>query len=250
MDHTDGLIHELTEFQRLRNIFNPFKVLDNAGREETHSRMLAWLLDPHGSHGMGEFFASKFLPLPNGRNADFGELIVEREVQIRDGRLDLLVTNPREKFVWAIELKTYSGERENQLSNYREWCEQHKRDREGYIPDYLYVTRYGETPKDDQWKAIGYECIVRILSERPALRSACDEGADRFIADYVDALQRWFLLGSMSQNQGRIVLEAIGGDLSGFPPELRKQFEDEYRSLERLLLRIQEDGARALAAAA
>ena len=250
MDHTDKIAHELTEYRRLRNIFNPFKVLENTGGEETHSRMLAWLLDPRGSHGMGEFFASRFLPLSDGRNADFGELTVEREVKITEGRrLDLLATNRRAKCVWVIELKTYSGEHGDQLRDYRAWCEGQvrkplqKRALEGYTPRYLYVTRYADTPRrDGAWTAIGYNRILGILSDHPA----CDERVDRFIADYVDMLQRWFLTGSVSQRQGEIVLEAIGGNPSGFPPELRQEFKDEYRGLERLARLIQEVRARAL----
>ena len=124
MDHSEVLVLELEEFRRLRNIFNPFKVLDNAGREETHSRMLAWLLDPHGSHQLGDAFGRGLLQCSEVCN--LSSLVVERERKIvvnRNGtrverRIDVFATLPSEKVGWLIELKTFSHEHDDQLADY------------------------------------------------------------------------------------------------------------------------------------
>jgi len=245
MTGTGELRKELETFHTLRKAFNPFIVLNNPGQEETHNRMLAWLLDPEGSHSLKGFFAQKLLqcqrPLP-----DFSSLKVEREVIVKgpgrraERRIDLLATLPEQEVGWLIELKTYSGERPGQLNDYRTWFEARFGN---YTRHHVYLTRYAERATDDHWRAaddhwraVDYQTIIDILLSRPPSEPA----VDAFISGYVDALQRWFTLGAQSQNQGRVILDALDQRLEEFPPELRATFADEYQSLKRLLKRIEE----------
>jgi hypothetical protein len=155
----------------------------------------------------------------------------------------VLATLPKQQVAWLIELKTYSGEHDDQLKAYRTWFENEDK-LEGYTPHYIYLTRYADPPKSDPcWQPVGYDSVIEILMARPQRESA----ADAFISDYVDAMQRWFALGAKSQEQGMAVLSRLDWSLSGFPPGQLEGFKDEYESLRRLLKRIEEARARAVA---
>lgn len=52
---------ELNAFERLIGRFNIFDVLKSAHNEIRHSNVLAWLLDPLASHGMGDLFLRRWL---------------------------------------------------------------------------------------------------------------------------------------------------------------------------------------------
>ena len=54
-------LRELAEEQRTE--FNPFETLNLWWREDIHSRVLTWLLDPNNNHGVGDYFLKKFLRL-------------------------------------------------------------------------------------------------------------------------------------------------------------------------------------------
>ncbi len=241
----NNLRSELLEFKRLRNIFNPFKVLDNAGREEVHSRVIAWLLNPEESHGCGDAFARALLPAAGAADlGDFARLIVEREKTIklvgcthnRKGRIDVIASVPHDGPVWILELKTYSDEHDNQLKNYREWCELKFNGRK---LAYIYLTRDATAPSDSLWRAVGYRQLIDILDGI----APPDSFAHRFVMDYRQALQRWFLSGSPSQEKGQEILSGwLGGEIGRFPSELRDEFKDEYDSL----LRIHNESVRAL----
>ena len=52
---------ELTELEALLSRFNIFRVLRAAHHEIRHSNMLAWLLTPDESHGLGDRFFRRWL---------------------------------------------------------------------------------------------------------------------------------------------------------------------------------------------
>jgi len=53
--------HELEALDARLKRFNIFDVLKVSHAELRHSNMLAWLLDPAGSHGLGDAFVRRFL---------------------------------------------------------------------------------------------------------------------------------------------------------------------------------------------
>ncbi len=52
---------ELEELSARLSIFNIFGVLRIEKAEIRHSNVMAWLLDPQGSHGLGQAFLRRFL---------------------------------------------------------------------------------------------------------------------------------------------------------------------------------------------
>lgn len=53
----------LLEIRRLLGSANLFRILGTESRERWHSAFLAWVLDPNGSHGLGDFPLRRFLTL-------------------------------------------------------------------------------------------------------------------------------------------------------------------------------------------
>src|SRR5688572_3432381 len=66
---------DLRELERLLGRFNVFDVLKSAQSELRHSNMLAWLLDPNGSHGLDDLFLRRWLMLVLNEAADGGRVL-------------------------------------------------------------------------------------------------------------------------------------------------------------------------------
>ena len=97
------------------------------GDEEFQSNLLAWLLDPQGSHGTADYFLRSFLRQTDAPSqmleADCSAAEVHREwVNLVDGKwgyLDILVLNEAGQALCAIENKVFSSEHNEQLTRYR-----------------------------------------------------------------------------------------------------------------------------------
>ena len=114
--------------------FNLFDILDRRTDEvKTHSAMIAELLNPQGSHGLGDVFLNLFLNLINTKFAEETNRItiqVTKETsvfveypigEIKDdevigGRIDILLTN--ERFNICIENKILANDQPLQLLRY------------------------------------------------------------------------------------------------------------------------------------
>lgn len=120
--------------------FNIFRMLGvDTDEVRTHSRLLADLLNPNGSHGQGHLFLRTFLSMCNaldqerwvGSNRPVSVPAsplqkhpwhVETErTTARHGRLDITVQCPRKGYLYVIENKINSGEQDHQLTRYAEW---------------------------------------------------------------------------------------------------------------------------------
>lgn len=147
-------INSLHENERIRNQthadrFNVFEVLQITSSEvRLHSRFLAELLNPKGSHGQGAVFLDKFLEL-SGCHQVFTDtrhvrVFVEHNIgsktEISGGQLDLLLVDDKHCAV-VIENKIYAGDQENQLLRYHNYAQQLKADDGNCI--LLYLTLHG-----------------------------------------------------------------------------------------------------------
>jgi hypothetical protein len=130
--------------ERLRNR-SALHILGIDRRELSHAALLAWVLDPRASHGMGSTplrrfllaaasfsqVASSMLDPIDIDELDLDALITETEVPILDGRrrLDVLVSQPpsagndeRGAPVLVIEYKVDAAEGEDQTAAYAQWA--------------------------------------------------------------------------------------------------------------------------------
>ncbi len=131
--------------------FNIFRVLRLQRREtKLHSRFLAELLDPRGSHSQGAQFLTAFLDLgeksglrrPPERPKDLVWEITTEEVT-KWGRLDIVVRCSRVKFVMVIENKVDAREGAEQLFRYHDWLQKYQ----ATFRNLVFLTPDGRTPE-------------------------------------------------------------------------------------------------------
>ena len=63
-DFLEDFIADNLDLERLEDMlaeFNVFEMLGIEKNEIRHSAFLAWLLDPNGTHGLGDYFLRRFL---------------------------------------------------------------------------------------------------------------------------------------------------------------------------------------------
>ncbi len=142
----------LCEMEKLEGKFNLFEAMGIGAREVRHSRVIAWLLDPAGSHGQGANYLQRFAQLTFSQresaaapsSIDWAGFTVKCE----DERIDLLLVNERSRLVIAIENKVHSVQGGGQLERYRKTLENRF---SGYTRIYVFLTLRGETPEDEAW---------------------------------------------------------------------------------------------------
>jgi hypothetical protein len=119
---------ELEELSAKLSIFNILKVLKIENTEIRHSNVLAWLLNPQESHGIGQAFIRRFLStiLLDNESSEIKltpasvELMNLADVEIaREWKnIDLLTISSDNKWVLLIENKIKSSASKRQLDKY------------------------------------------------------------------------------------------------------------------------------------
>ena len=168
----------LDELQPWTGKFNLFDVLKISRAEIRHSNMLAWLLDPSESRGIGDSFLKGMLQRlvendSDGRYDIFQLLLLDTysfSVYREWKNIDLLLVSEKEKIVIAIENKVGAHEHSNQLNRYRTILEKEYAD---YKKICVLLTPDGEEPSDTvNWDTFTYRDVVDIL-RRFLLRVNC-----------------------------------------------------------------------------
>ncbi|NQT03011.1 MAG: PD-(D/E)XK nuclease family protein [Planctomycetes bacterium] len=121
---------ELEELSARLSTFNILGVLRVEQAEIRHSNILAWLLDPQGSHGMGQAFLRRVMStiLLENENIDIEltpahvELMnmIDIEVMREWKNIDLIAFSPSNKWVLLVENKIKAGATKRQLLKYIE----------------------------------------------------------------------------------------------------------------------------------
>ena len=210
--------------------FNTFDVLRYADYEIRHSNVLAWLLRPADTHGIGGRFLKWFVnhvnerleaanvgPLP-ATGFEASNVAVWRE---RD-HVDITVLFKKERCLIAIENKTgpASSEHVDQVMGYEEKL---RRKYEDYAVKSLLLTTSPDGSVDFSGIAhVGWKSVHEAIGsfhEDGEFRSL---GVGAFVRQYLDTVERWFR-------------PTVG---EGF-----KTFLDDYRSILKEMRRIlEEDG--------
>ena len=117
--------------------FNVFSILNLERREVlTHSRFLAEILNPKGSHGLGSLPLQKFFEVIGIREFPVENAQVKCETNIglindqktEGGRIDILIKSRDQKAMVAIENKIDAVDQENQLLRYYNYLKNHSAD--------------------------------------------------------------------------------------------------------------------------
>ena len=181
--------------------FNIFRTLRIEKAEIRHSNVLAWLLNPEESHGLGNIVLRRVLSnillqadaRIKGISAAKVELIDFVDIDIRREwrNIDLLIIDRTNRLLLLIENKIYSGESPGQLLKYQEAVE---KEFPSYILVPVFLTLTGEESRDSKTSNyISYShlqlltVIEKIFSQR---QSQLSEQVAVFIRQYMDVLRR------------------------------------------------------------
>ena len=150
-------------------------------REVPVSRFLAWFFDPTEGHGLGDVCIRGLLGEAWRRRWDstldagirhklsptyvaaqsFDGCLVRREVRIGTGSLDVLVLDPKRRWLLAIENKYGAGEGKNQLQSYEEGLAD-------LYPDWtrilVFLDVFGQAPSRPSWIGLDYVWLVDEIS--------------------------------------------------------------------------------------
>ena len=196
------------DFEALENQlaeFNLFDILKIEHRELQHSALLAWLLNPRGSHGLGDYFLRRFLleaarESARRRTGNITPLTVDRwelhdvEVVKERDRIDILVISPTDKFVCLIENKVKADEGKGQLCRYLKNVQSQYKEQ----PFPIFLTPDGREPEDvraaKKYVPLGYGDIERLISQTLETRqSTLSDKVRGFLDQYRDTLRRHVL---------------------------------------------------------
>ena len=168
-----------------RSEFDALTFLGMSASEEVHSRILAWLLDPQESHGVGDRFLRGFLrktaevataagvcvgDVGDESAFDWSATRVQQEwrhvVKGREGRLDILIINDEEGFLCGIENKIFSGEHSEQLTRYRRALAVAYPD---FLRHHVFLSPAGTVPLWEEerqyWTPVNYTTVLQLVEQ-------------------------------------------------------------------------------------
>lgn len=204
LSHEDALKQFLLNIDCLdpvenSNSFNPFDVLKIARAEIRHSNMLAWLLDPNESHGLGARIVSALIAFVVQRGyvdndtafwlltLQHDDVVVKREWK----NIDILIESLENKYVICIENKVDTQDHSCQLDRYYKSIGETEK-YEGFIKVFLYLTPDGLVPNEDKnnaWETMQYSDVIAII-EKELEKASLSQETYAFINYYVEVLRR------------------------------------------------------------
>lgn len=191
------------------NKFNVFNVLKLQNAEIRHSNFLGWLLDPGETHRILDGFLKELLKIilkdhsdnPNVSMCisdilfnDFGDTIVTLEKMTDKGRrIDILLESKSNQFVCVIENKVWSGEGCNQLEDYYDYINSHKRYSQYRHKLFVFLTpstEYNCTQLYKNYIRLDYEKICKAIDRVLQNNALIDCNVRAFIENYKEMVER------------------------------------------------------------
>ena len=175
---------------------NIFQILRISKNEIRHSNFLSWLLEPNGSHKLGDIFLKRFLRevFSSERFTEIDQIDVEgmdlSKVEIlREWKnIDLLIK--LNNVVVCVENKVLSKEHSNQLKRYKDIVDV---EFPNHIKTFVYLTPEGEDSENetDSYLPISYEFIVETLDRVISVYGeSLNDQVKNYIKDYVTIIKR------------------------------------------------------------
>ena len=186
--------------QTVKPEFNAFDVLRYADYEIRHSNVLAWLLAPDDTHGLGARFLKWFVdyvdkqlvaanagPLPTvGFEVENVDVWRERDY------VDITLRFRRERFLIAIENKTgpASLDHVDQVRGYeRELSDKHK---EHTLTSVLLTTSSDDNVNFPGITHVAWESVHKAIGSFLFNGNFHSSDVRVFISQYLDIVERWF----------------------------------------------------------
>ena len=200
--------------------FNVFSALNMCSDEmRLHSRLLATLLNPKASHGLGNEFLKLFLialGLPEDYIIHCKEQIVERPIGevtgTTGGRIDIILEDRGHAVI--IENKIYASDQPNQLLRYHNYGVKTFGENNFKL---VYLTLYGSEPSPDSLGGEDFEFIklsyaqdiLKLLKE--LVKTKLQKPVHRTIKDYITIIKQ-LTHQDMDTKYQQIIKEAIKYD--------------------------------------
>lgn len=184
----------LKKLDEWTNKFNIFDILKITNTEIRHSNILGWLLDPNGSHKLGDSFLKAFINNIIKKKDSFGNESLNLLLQdfysyrvLREyNHMDLVLVSRQEKTCYVIENKIWSGESSHQLQDY---FKKSQEEYVGYRIIYAFLTPDGHDASDtNNWVSISYEEIIPLLEDVINNTNISNE-VKFFINNYIKAVR-------------------------------------------------------------
>lgn len=168
----------------------PFNVFELCiGTQETiHSKFLAELLNPHGSHGFGPAFLKVFYEQVGLNELTPKNSSIKTEFKCPEGKMDIVISNKND--IVVIENKIYAVDQSDQLKRYSEWLNKQEKANKKLI----YLTLDGHeasNAKDIDYQQISYrndilqwldKCIAEIFKNTLSAK----DGKNAFAKNQID----------------------------------------------------------------
>src|SRR5690554_3158312 len=155
--------------------FNMFRVCGVNHYENTHSAILAELLNPNGTHGLKSKLLECFIDTLGDYftidKFDFDKSRIHTEHSTEEGRIDILIEDNQNKAI-IIENKIYANDQPEQLKRYNRYAQTYKN---GY--QILYLTLLGDNASEQSGGGVSYlsisykENIINWLEKCVAIAS-------------------------------------------------------------------------------
>lgn len=191
---------QLEKLEDALSEFNMFEALGIRSAELRHSNMLAWLLDPNGSHALGDIIVRRILQRAvMGGSSKISAIdldlmdLADLEVRREWANIDVLLVCAAQRLVVVIENKIEAAEGPGQLRAYRERVE---RDFPGdhWRRLYLFLTMEGDDPSDDAYLKISHRDVVQLLEATLRLRRGAVSADVALMVDhYTRMLRRHYM---------------------------------------------------------
>lgn len=176
--------------------FNVFQLLGLESDEvRTHSQFLAEMLNPNGSHGVGDAFLNLWLDQSGIKDFETktAKSIVEHYIgpvsETGGGRIDIMIAGKSGKIV--IENKIFAGDQKNQLLRYYNYDKNAK---------LFYLTLFGSEPdlestgkgalKEDQYTRISYATDILKWLEACRKEAANIPTVRETITQYIQLIRK------------------------------------------------------------
>lgn len=169
------------------NYFNLIKLMGMASSEvNTHTPIIADLLNPNGQHGQGNIFLKLFLEL---FSIDFDidyKVRVEKEKRVKNDQIDILIEN--ESKIIIIENKVYASDQQKQLYRYYQYgLRQNKQ------PILIYLSMQNLAPSRNSLGA-----IIKGGDENYYLNDSNAQQVQLLVLNYRNDLLKWLDLSNKS----------------------------------------------------
>ena len=182
--------------------FNTFDVLRYADYEIRHSNVLAWLLRPADTHGIGPQFLKWFVTHVNRRFAagDMDEVVLAEtsfdaanvDVWRERDYVDITIRFKREKCLIAVENKTESAS-SGHLAQVMDYEGTLRGKHENHTVRSVLLTASPDgSVKFPRIAHVGWDSVGEAIGSLLAAGEFPSPSVQAFIRQYVDMVERWF----------------------------------------------------------